>query len=548
MPVGAEAEAHLRRQLAALNPDGHRSLLDAFDHACRRYGERAALSCMDAALDFRQLDRLSRDFAAYLAQACGLAPGDRVAVQLPNLLQYPIVAWGALRAGMIVVNTNPLYTERELERQLADSGAAALVALSELKAVAERVAPRVGLRASVLTSIADMRDDSWRRAIETPASAPETSLPGCVGLLEALRRGRGLTLPERAAGWDDIALLQYTGGTTGESKGAVLSHGNLYAAVRQANIASETVGVEREVVIAPMPIYHIYGFCSHVLALPFRGGLSVLIPDPRDTDSLIDAMRRHPFTGMAGINTLLSSLLRHPGFDSVDFSQLRGVVAGGMALVDEIAEEWFRRTGSRVYEGYGLSETTATVSVNTIERRRNATVGRPMTGTETKIVDGDGRVVAAGERGEILVRGPQVMRGYWNRPEASEAALDEDGWLRTGDIGIADEDGFLRIVDRVKDMVVVSGFNVYPGEVEAAAHRHPDIVECAAVGVPDAKSGEAVKLFVVSSNPALDERKVREFCAEQLTAYKVPRRIEFRDELPKSNVGKVLRRALREAG
>ena len=547
MPVSSETTAHLRRQLDALNPQGYRSLLDAFDDACQRTAERPALACMDCTIDFRQLDRLSRDFGAYLTHGCGLLPGERIVIQLPNVMAYPIVAWGALRAGLVIVNTNPLYTEREFAHQLTDSGAVAIITMSELRGVAEQVAADSELRCSVLVSIVDMQDDSWPDALAKSGDAPNTSLPDPIGFLDALGLGQDMETPEWATDMDTVAMLQYTGGTTGLSKGVVLSHGNLFAATRQANIASETIPVEREVVIGPMPMYHIYGFCSHVLSLPLRGGLSVLIPDPRNTDKLIQAMRRYPFTGMAGINTLFASLLRHPEFDSVDFSHVRGVVAGGMTLVSEIAEEWQRRVGSRIYEGYGLSETSAITTVNTIDAHKDASVGLPMAATEVKVVDDNGDAVDSGERGEVLVRGPQVMRGYWNRDEATESALDDEGWLRTGDIGILDEDGFLRIVDRVKDMVLVSGFNVYPGEVESVAHRHPDVAECAVIGVPDAKSGEAVKLFVVSTNPELSAEDMRAFCATQLTAYKVPRHVEFRDELPKSNVGKVLRRVLRDA-
>jgi len=353
-------------------------------------------------------------------------------------------------------------------------------------------------------------------------------------------------LPPCDISLDDIALLQYTGGTTGEPKAAVLSHGNVMSAALMSRLSFGADLSEREIGIAPMPLYHIYGFVVNLISGYLNGGLSVLIPNPRDGDALIQAMKAQPFTSFAGVNTLFTSLMQHPDFDSVDFSHLKWTIAGGAATVPEIAEAWQRRTGSKIHEGYGLSETASSATVNTLEQRRLGTIGPPMIGTELKVVDGDGHELPAGSEGELLIRGPQVMQGYWQREEATAEVLDGDGWFRTGDIAIIEDDGYVRIVDRLKDMVLVSGFNVYPNEIENVVFTHPDVIECAAVGVPDPKTGEAVKLFVVSKNPDLTGEELRQFCRKGLAAYKVPKYVEFRDELPKSNVGKILRRELRE--
>lgn len=532
----ASTTSFAKTRLAELNPDGFGSLADAFESACRRYADRDAFACMGQTLSFTELEKLSRDFAAYLHNDAGLSPGDRIAIQLPNIPQYPIVAWGALRAGLTLVNTNPLYTARELLHQFNDSGAVALVVLSDLLPAAERVLPDTGIAKVV---VANPRD------IFQPQPLPQTTIAGAITLPDALTRGGDGELPPVSLTMDDIAVLQYTGGTTGVAKGAVLTHGNVFAGSRQASAAFEEFDVERDIIISPMPLYHIYGFAMNVVGVLLKGGLSVLVPDPRDIDSLIETMKSYPFTGMASVNTLLNAMLQHPDFDSIDFSHATAVIAGGAALVEEIANQWRERTGTDVYEGYGLSETTAALSVNTPSNRRLGTVGPPMLATEVKIVDGDGNTVPDGTEGELLVRGPQVMQGYWQRPEATAESFDEAGWFRTGDIAVIGEDGYISIVDRLKDMVLVSGFNVYPNEVEGVIYTHPDIVECAVVGVPDEKSGEAVKVFAVSSNPELTDKELIDFCRSGLTAYKVPKFVEFRSELPKSNVGKILRRELR---
>ena len=523
--------------LDELNTHNYSSLVDMFMQSCRDHAERVAFTAMGHDISFSEVESMSAAFAAYLAHDCGLAPGHRIAIQLPNIAQYPIVAWGALRAGLVIVNTNPMYTARELEHQFNDSGATTLVALSELLPQIEGVLPRTGIERVIVTSVFDL--------IEAQP-LPETGLVNVITLPEALARGAGKEPPQLELGMNDVAMLQYTGGTTGPAKGAVLTHGNVFAAAQQTAGMVELDPDKPEIVIAPMPLYHIYGFSTNVISTFCAGGQSVLIPDPRDINSLIEAMKTHPFTAMAGVNTLFVSLLAHADFDSIDFSNVKAVIAGGAALVEEIANDWFQRTGSQIFEGYGLSETAAALTGNKPGERQLGTVGKPMTAMEVKIVDEAGTELGAGEEGELLVRGPQVMHGYWNRPEATAECLDAEGWFRTGDIAKIQQDGFVKICDRLKDMILVSGFNVYPNEIEGVVYTHPDVIECAAIGVPDEKSGEAVKLFVASSNSELDANSLKDFLREQLTAYKIPRYIEFRDELPKSNVGKILRRELRD--
>lgn len=526
-----------QEMLAQLNTEAYGSLVDMFLHSCRDHADRIAFTALGQDISYAQVESMSAAFAAYLANDCGLCKGERIAIQLPNIAQYPIVAWGALRAGLVIVNTNPLYTPRELEHQFNDSGATTLVVMAELLPQVEDIVPRTTIERVISTSVIDLLEAQ---------PAPQTILPNLITLPEALAVGAGSEVPAVALSMNDIALLQYTGGTTGPAKGAVLTHGNIFASTQQSGAVVEIDPEHPEIVIAPMPLYHIYGFTMNVVSTFCGGGHSVLIPDPRDIDAMIAVMKEYPFTAMAGVNTLFVSLLQHPGFDEIDFSHVKGIISGGAALVEEIANEWFERTGSEIFEGYGLSETAATLTCNSPGSRQLGTVGKPMVSMEMKIVDDSGAMLATGEEGELLVRGPQVMHGYWSRPDATAESLDSDGWFRTGDIALVQEDGFVKICDRLKDMILVSGFNVYPNEIEGVVYTHPDVVECAAVGVPDQKRGEAVKLYVVSSNPKLDEEDLRSFCREQMTAYKVPGFVEFRTDLPKSNVGKILRRELRE--
>jgi long-chain acyl-CoA synthetase len=533
----SKTETYIRESLRKLDRPENPNLLAAFAHSSEIHVEQEAYKCLGKSITFAEVDALTRDFAAYLLGECGLSKGDRIAIQLPNLVQYPIAAWGALRAGLVIVNTNPMYTRRELFYQFNDSGAKALVALSDNLPLIEQVVPETGIEVVIATSAIDMLD---------PQPLPETTLPNLRSLPEALVTGRSLKLPQVDVSLDDLALLQYTGGTTGAPKGAVLSHGNLLSAVLMSPLSFGADMTELEIGIAPMPLYHIYGFAVNLISGYLNGSFSVLIPDPRDLDGLIRVMKEEPFTSFAGVNTLFASLLHHPEFDDIDFSRMRWTIGGGAATVPEIAEEWRRRTGAHIHEGYGLSETAAMATVNTLTSRELGTIGPPMAGSEFKVVDENGNELPTGEEGELLIRGPQVMQGYWQREEATAEVIDEEGWFRTGDIALIQENGHIRIVDRLKDMVLVSGFNVYPNEIENVVFTHPDVVECAVVGVPDDKTGEAVKVFVVAKNDDLGAGDLRRFCREHLTAYKVPRHVEFRSELPKTAVGKILRRELRD--
>ena len=527
------------QKLVELNAeDGFISLVDAFNRACEEFSDRPAFTCMGQTLSFTDMELLSRQFGCYLLDHCGLVPGDRVAVQLPNISQYPISIWGILRAGLVVVNTNPMYTAREQLHQFNDSGAKALVVLSDLLPVTEQVIPQTGVETVIATSATDLLQAQ---------SLPDSSLSNLVAFNDALALGADKQLPKNLATMADVAVLQYTGGTTGPSKGAILSHGNVFSGLRMSKLSIRfAIEGEPDLLIAPMPLYHVFGFTMNAVGGFVGGSHSVLIPNARDIDAMVATMKQHQFTTMAGITTLLQGLMRHPQFDEIDFSKLRGIIAGGAALVKEVGDEWEARTGSRAFEGYGLSETTSVLACNGPDRSRIGTVGAPLLYQEVKLIDAEGASVANGERGEICTRGAHVMQGYWNRPEATAEAIDADGWFRTGDIGVMDKDGMVRIVDRLKDMVIVSGFNVYPNEIEDVAYGHTDIIECAVVGVADERTGEAVKLFVVSTNTDLSEQQVKDFCREQLTAYKIPKHVVFMDELPKSPVGKILRRELRD--
>lgn len=528
--------AFAQQKLIELNVEGYGSLVDAFEQSCAEFATKPAFHCIGQTLSYADMEAYSRKFGAYLVGSCGLKRGDRIAVQLPNLNQFPIVVWGALRVGLIVVNTNPMYTAREQLHQFNDSGAKALVVLSDLLPITEQVVPQTGVETVITTQATDLLQAQ---------PAPKSSLPNLVTLPDALALGAELVMPEVSMTMDDLAVLQYTGGTTGPSKGAMLSHGNVFAGMRMSKLSFVTDSNDDDILIAPMPLYHVFGFTMNVVGSFIAGNLSVLVPDPRDINALVALMRQYRFTTMASVNTLLQGLMMHPDFDQIDFSRVKGIIAGGTALVKEIADEWYQRTGSEIYEGYGLSETTAVLSCNNPERRRLGTVGVAMVAQDIKLIDDAGGTVDHDVRGEICVRGAQVMQGYWQRPEATAEAIDADGWFRTGDVGVMEADGFVSIVDRIKDMVLVSGFNVYPNEIEDVVYSHPDIIECAVVGVADEKTGEAVKLFVVSTNPDLTEEQIKDHCRQQLTAYKVPKFVAFSDDLPKSPVGKILRRELR---
>ncbi len=531
--------------------NNNKTLVDIFDHSSQRFAGNPAYSALGHTITFGELDLMARNFAAYLESLPELDPGDRIAIQLPNLLQYPVVAFGALRAGLVVVNTNPLYTKREVEHQLRDSGAKALVVLENFAATAQAVLAETDVKHVITTQVADLHPQPRRWLMNTAlkylkGAVPAWNIPTAVALPEALRIGVGKALLHPKISADDLAVLQYTGGTTGVAKGAMLTHFNLVSNMGQ--LIEHTPAVFRErshVIVAPLPLYHIYAFNMQLLCALATGNHTVLIPNPRDISTIVKAFRDYRVTGIIGLNTLYNSLLMDEDFRELDFSSLEFTSAGGMACSLDTAARWQELTGQEIMEGYGLTETSPVVSANPMGAIRVGTVGLPVPDTEIKIVDEDGAEVPPGKSGELCVRGPQVMQGYWQRPDDTAEVLDDEGWLKTGDMALLD-DGYIRIVDRKKDMICVSGFNVYPNEIEDVASMHPLVVECAAIGIRDDRSGEAVKLVVVASDPKLSEDELRSFCREGLTGYKIPKQIVFRSELPKSNVGKILRRELRE--
>lgn len=530
------------------------SINEMFAEVTQQYASQPAFSCLGCTLSFADVDRLSRQFAAYLQHHTTLTPGDRLAVQLPNVLQYPIVLFGAIRAGIIVVNTNPLYTGRELIHQLNDSGAKALVVLANLAKAAEEVIDETGVQQVILTEVGDLHSFPKRQLINSVLRYVKKEVPDChfhaaVNFLDALRLGERDELIPFDSQPDDIAFLQYTGGTTGVAKGAMLTQRNLLANRHQILVAWESSLLPgKEIFLAPLPLYHIYAFTIHCMALFSIGCQSVLIPNPRDIKGLVKSIKSQspPLTAIVGLNTLFIALMNNEDFKKLDFSNLKITTAGGMALTEDAATHWQQVTGVLPAEGYGLTETSPIVSANVPDDVRLGTVGKAMPETTVKVIDKEGNSLPAGEAGELCVHGPQVMKGYWQAEEATANILSEDGWLKTGDIATIDEDGYIRIVDREKDVVIVSGFNVYPNEVENVLVSHPQIDEAAVIGVEDQNSGEAVKAFlVIKDDNEIDESELKAFCREQLTAYKIPRFFEFRDSLPKTNVGKVLRRELR---
>jgi long-chain acyl-CoA synthetase len=534
-----------RQQIEAINTEQYSSVLDLFERACTEFSDRTAFTCLGQDITFAEIDKMSASFAAYLSGDGGLQSGDRVAIQLPNLIQYPIVAWGILRAGLVLVNTNPLYTERELRHQFQDSGAKAVVLLSDFVTAAEKVIPDTDIKLVIATHALDMMEPQPAPVHNLDKSIKLLTLPTAISLGDDKDSGGGLSTVRPSL--NDLAVLQYTGGTTGVAKGAMLSHGNIISCVAQGrnHFAEHNNESETRLLIAPLPIYHIFGFTLYLCGNFASGGRSVLIPNPRDLDGLLDVMGSFPFTEFAAVNTMLVGLMANEKFDAVDWSNLKWTIAGGAALVPDVAEEWEWRTDSKLIEGYGLSETTANLTLNSPATRRIGSAGQAVGFQEIKLMDGSGVQVADGEEGELWVRGPQVMMGYWERPEATDQAIDAEGFFKTGDVVVRLDNGFYKIVDRIKDMILVSGFNVYPNEIEHVITSHPNVLECAVVGVVDDRTGEAVKTFVVRRNSDLTETALREFCRTDLTAYKVPKHIEFRDELPKSNVGKILRRELR---
>lgn len=547
-----------------INLAQYNAVVEVIESAFQRYADRSAFTSINYTLTYRQIDEYSAAFAAYLQNHTSLKPGDRVAIQMPNILQFPIAMYGALRAGMVVVNTNPLYTEREMLHQFNDSGAKALVCMDVFARSVQNIRAETGLKHIIVTSLADMLPLVKRTLINAAAKhikkmVPPYDLPEAVSFRKALSQGAkiGGFVPNYMRNPNDTIILQYTGGTTGVAKGAELTNRNLVANMLQARAmlsqidpaSGEKIKPDTGAkVVAPLPLYHIYSFTVHLMALFELGDHSILIANPRDTDMFVRMMKPHQLTGIIGLNTLFVSLLAHPEFKKCDFSQLKLTLSGGTALVEDTAKRWKDMTGCGISEAYGLTECSPAVCMNPAGGlEQMGTVGQAVPGTALKCIDADGNEVAIGERGELCVNGPQVMKGYWNRPEATADSFTPDGeWLRTGDVAVIDEDGFVKIVDRIKDMILVSGFNVYPNEIEDVVAAHPAVENCAAIGVPDEKTGEAVKLFIVATDANVTVDEIRQYCRDNMTGYKVPRYIEFRTELPMTPVGKILRRELKD--
>lgn len=535
---------------AEVNPDAYETVVDLFNEKVKTWGDKPAFTCMGKTLTYGELDVLSAQFAAYLQNSTDLEPGDRIALQMPNILQFPIAIWGAMRAGLVVVNTNPLYTDRELEHQMNDSGAKAIVVYAGMAAQVLRLQSKTPIERVIVTEIADMHPPIKRALVNTVVKRVKKMVPAydastTVSFRDALSEGKKFSYRPVKTGHEDPIIFQYTGGTTGVAKGAMLTNRNLIANMLQCyEFFQISLNDGEETFITPLPLYHIYAFTVHGMVLMYTGNHSVLIPNPRDIPAFVKELASNEFTGFVGLNTLFVALCNNEGFQKLDFSKLKFTISGGMALTHAAADQWEKITGCSVYEGYGMTESSPVISFNPPTFQQLGTIGIPAPSTEVRIVGEDGEVQPFGERGELCVRGPQVMKGYWNRPADTESTIDSDGFLKTGDIAILQEDGYLRIVDRKKDMIVVSGFNVYPNEIEDVLASHPDVVECAAIGVPSEKTGEAIKVFVVAQNEVSEESLIAH-CRENLTGYKVPKQFEFRDELPKTNVGKVLRRELR---
>jgi long-chain acyl-CoA synthetase len=541
---------------ADLPPSPYASLVALMEESFRKYADRPAYSFMGKELTFGETDRLSRAFAAYL-QGLGLAQGDRVAIMMPNVPQYPVVVAAILRAGYVVVNVNPLYTARELEHQLKDSGSKAIVIIENFAATLEKCIAATPVKHVVLCTMGD-RLGLLKGALvnfvvrKVKKLVPPFSLPGAVRFNDAVAQGERGSLRQPDIKPDDVAVLQYTGGTTGVSKGAVLLHRNVIANVLQSEIWNSPVmkkvpAGEQTTGVCALPLYHIFAFTVGMMLSMRTGGKLILIPNPRDLPAVLKELSKHTFHSFPAVNTLFNGLANHPDFNKVNWGNLKVSVGGGMAVQGAVADKWLKQTGCPICEGYGLSETSPSASCNPVTNTSfTGTIGVPLPSTYMKIIDDEGRDVPQGQPGEIAIKGPQVMAGYWQRPDETAKVMTPDGWFKSGDIGIMDEKGFFRIVDRKKDMVLVSGFNVYPNEIEDVVAKLPGVLECACVGVADEKTGEAVKLVIVKKDPALTEEQVRAYCKENLTGYKQPKVVEFRAELPKTPVGKILRRELRD--
>lgn len=544
-PAGVPAEVDLEH---------YRSIVSVLQQSCEQFRSRPAFENMGKRISYDQLDRLSQQFAAYLLFHLKLKKGDRVALMLPNVLQYPIAIFGALRAGLTVVNTNPMYTARELKHQLVDSGAVAIVVLENFAHVLAEVVAETPVRHVVVTGVGDLLGFPKSLVVNAilkyvKKAIPDYSIAGATRFTDALAVGEGHRLPEIDIAPSDIAFLQYTGGTTGVSKGAMLTHRNLVANMQQSSVWLGTnVKLGEEVIITALPLYHIFALTANCLVFMKFGGLNHLVTNPRDMPGFVKILSGIRFTAITGVNTLFNGLLNTPGFERLDFSRLHLTLGGGMAVQRAVAERWKKITGVTLVEAYGLTETSPAACINPMNLKDyNGAIGLPIPSTEACVQDEEGQCLSVGEVGELCIRGPQVMAGYWQRPEETAKVLTPDGWLKTGDMAKMDSDGYFYIVDRKKDMILVSGFNVYPNEIEDVIATHPGVLEVAAVGVPDDKSGEAVKVVIVRKDPNLSVEDIKQHCRHDLTGYKQPRFVEFRTELPKSNVGKILRRELRDS-
>ncbi|WP_413490330.1 long-chain-fatty-acid--CoA ligase FadD [Shewanella baltica] len=545
---------HLPKDVPAeINVEQYSSLVDMFETAVAKYEDQPAFINMGATLTYRKLEERSRAFAAYLQNELKLEKGDRVALMMPNLLQYPIALFGVLRAGMVVVNVNPLYTPRELKHQLIDSGAKAIVVVSNFARTLEEVVEQTPVESVIITSLGDQLSAPKRTLVNFVVKyikklVPKYDLPHALSMRDTLSTGRRMQYIKPEVTNDDLAFLQYTGGTTGVSKGAMLTHGNIVANVLQADGAySPALNDGSEFVVTALPLYHIFALTVNCLLFLHKGSQNLLITNPRDIPGFVAELKKYPFTALTGVNTLFNALVNSNDFSQLDFSRLKLSIGGGMAVQKAVADKWQAITKTRLLEGYGLTEASPLLTCCPYNLDGyNGSIGFPAPSTLIQIRDDDGKVLAQGETGELFGKGPQVMKGYWQRPEETAKVIDTDGWLATGDIGYMDEKGFFYIVDRKKDMILVSGFNVFPNEVEEVVALHPKVIEVAAVGVPNDASGELVKVFVVAKDKSLTAEDIIKHCRIHLTGYKVPKLVEFRNELPKTNVGKILRRELRD--
>ena len=537
-----------------LNPHGFSSVLDILTYAYEHFADLPAFTSVGRTITYRELKHKTDAFTAYLQQYTDLQPGDRIAVQLPNVIQFPIAVYGAMQAGLVVVNTNPLYTPHELEHQFNDAEVKGVVVFANMAANVEKVLPKTSVKHIIVTQIADLHSPLKRCLINSVVKyvkrlVPAYSLPQAVSFNDALERGAQHAPTIAQPALEDLAVLQYTGGTTGIAKGAMLTHANLLANMQQLKGRLDHLLKDgQELFIAPLPLYHIYAFLIHAMTLVEYGAHSILIPNPRDLPAFVKELKKWRFTGFIGLNTLFAGLCNREDFKSVDFSALKLTASGGMPLTHAAADRWRDITGSMVTEGYGLTETSPVVAFNPVGQEQIGTIGLAVDYTDIKILDEDGHPQPPNEPGMLCVKGPQVMRGYWQREDATREVMTEDGFLITGDIALQQDDGYLRIVDRAKDLIIVSGFNVYPTEVEDVLTMHPSVLEAAAIGVQDDKTGEAVKAYIViREGESVDDQTLHAHCRENLAAYKVPKHFEVRQELPKTNVGKILRRALRDA-